>query len=1062
MDLNPPLYQLPEFPVFPQFPSGLENKGSQVVRDWSTATIIDSDGYYELLDIHTDLIFDTANSDRIIRIKNLNIGPNVKISITGPGKVHLYLEDNLEIRNGSRINPNGDGNLVIYHSGNRLSFQGGIPYNEQYNFSGTIYTRARDIFIENGASVEGNLYADQGNLYIRGGVTANQTFYLKAGNILIENGARVNGKILSAGKNITIRGGSIYEGTGIYAPEASIVIDQGASIRGEIVADPTRVKVYNFNSQNSNFTIHDVEEKSERYIEKITVFTDSENLYLELYARVGDNWLRLLESDQGDGWLTFREKIKTDKLLIKNPARNNITQIKIYGYSTLDRKPDIQVWNPLDNQCFTNTGFRQDKLFGFVDNPETEVLINNQKAYQRGHFFWLEGNRLGTVNQRLNKLVALAKDDTGRIGSDEINIYIEEYPLLKLDQGEEIIYTDAGSIRLSGNIYSPLNKLFINEKEIAINGNRFSTEVELKEGFNLIKIEGQEINNGEIRDRRMLYARIIRHSTGITLEIESPEDGYYTNQDSISIRGVVSGTEQLHVTVNGIEAYLDGMNFISSPVHLEEGSNIINIRVTDQDNIIEKSIEVIKDTIAPVLEITSIPDSFITSSPVLLLEGNIIDHSPAFLFINQESVNISNSKFRKQLYLADGEHIISIRVVDLAGNETIVEKKVLVDTTPPLDFEIEVEPAGWTNRQEVKISFESTDEESGISHYLLSIDGGEFFTVSSPYLVYFENDGIHEIIVKALNNAGLSTEAVAKVYIDTIAPSSASDFRVTTGPDQILVRWDRYPEEENLKAFYLYRQPGWAEAEYLEIYANDVILGEKDYYEYIDTEVVPGQEYSYTLQTIDEAGNISDFTETVTIKTGIVEKAVEALEEDDDKEREPIRIEYQGVELLVPLTAVPEDGTILITAVDEDSLPESVNEIISNSVDFRFIDQNGEVKDDFRFKEEITVSFEFNYEDIPEGYTVFDLDIYYYSEADSGWIKLPRTEVDLEKGKITAKTDHFSVYNVQVNENYSPAAEDYDDQGLSPYKAYFEENQEYVSPATGRSYIECNRFLSAG
>ena len=102
-----------------------------------------------------------------------------------------------------------------------------------------------------------------------------------------------------------------------------------------------------------------------------------------------------------------------------------------------------------------------------------------------------------------------------------------------------------------------------------------------------------------------------------------------------------------------------------------------------------------------------------------------------------------------------------------------------------------------------------------------------------------------------------------------------------------------------------------------------------------------------------------------------------------------------------------EDGTILITAVDEDSLPESINEIISNSVDFRFIDQNGEVKDDFRFKEEITVSFEFNYEDIPEGYTVFDLDIYYYSETDSGWVKLPRTEVDLEKGKISAKTDHF-------------------------------------------------------
>src|SRR5690606_14954295 len=107
---------------------------------------------------------------------------------------------------------------------------------------------------------------------------------------------------------------------------------------------------------------------------------------------------------------------------------------------------------------------------------------------------------------------------------------------------------------------------------------------------------------------------------------------------------------------------------------------------------------------------------------------------------------------------------------------------------------------------------------------------------------------------------------------------------------------------------------------------------------------VLGQEYSYTLQTIDEAGNISDFTDPVTIRTGIVEKAVEALddEEDDDKEREPIRIEYQGVELIIPATAIPEDGSIQITGIEEDSLPESVNEIISNSVDFRFIDKYGE------------------------------------------------------------------------------------------------------------------------
>ncbi|MFW6016622.1 MAG: hypothetical protein ACOCRK_09300 [bacterium] len=55
----------------------------------------------------------------------------------------------------------------------------------------------------------------------------------------------------------------------------------------------------------------------------------------------------------------------------------------------------------------------------------------------------------------------------------------------------------------------------------------------------------------------------------------------------------------------------------------------------------------------------------------------------------------------------------------------------------------------------------------------------------------------------------------------------------------------------------------------------------------------------------------------------------------------------------------------------------------------------------------------------------------------------------MEKGQVSALTDHFSMYNVQVKDNYSPAAEQYDDQGLSPYQSYFKNNKEFVSPSSG-------------
>ncbi|MEJ6950752.1 RHS repeat-associated core domain-containing protein [Natronospora cellulosivora (SeqCode)] len=970
----------------------------------------------------------------------------------------------MEINYGSRINSADVGNLILYHSGNKISFDSEVPSDEKYNFSGTIYSQAEEIYIDNGARVNGSIYAEKADLYIRGGIIANQLLYVKSGDIVLENGARVSGEILSGGNNINIIGGSLFDGRekGLYAPEAYIRVNMGANIIGNIFANPSKVSIDYIDPQISEYSLIDTRDNNEIFVEEVCIYSDTESPIFILSRNENNQWLRIFAGESSNRSFCFRDNFQANRLLVYNPLIFNITELKINAYSTINRNADVQILTPVNKQSISDYEFSNHRIIGYVDNPNTEVFINNQNVYKRGHYFWIDTNLIET-NNFYNKIVAAVIDQEGRISRKEIEIYIEEESLIVLDQDDDIIYTDAANYILSGSIYPPLNSLYINNKQVDISNQRFSTELSLKEGFNLIELEGQVLDNdGLVQARRKLYTQIIKHSTGIELEIQDPEDASHTNQVIIDISGIVSGRDQLSVYVNGIQANIDGMNFTTRQF-LREGSNIITIEASDQINSIEKEIEVIKDTLEPML--LFLYDSLLSSSNMVFFEGTVLDRNPVSFTINGQPVDLINSRFAEELFFNDGNHLVTMRAVDLAGNETIRELNLTVDTIPPVDFEVEVEPEGWTNQNEVMISFESSDNISGISHYELSINGEDFYEVSSPYQLSFEEDGVHEIIIKAVNHVGLITEAEANVYIDTTPPPVAHDFRAVAGSDYTAVRWDRYPEQENIKEYHLYRDPVWHQEDYLVIDVNDTILGDnEEILEYRDKDVNLGHEYSYWLQVVDKAGNINEITEESTIEAGITIEEVKVVDEDDMtlanvEEKEPIRVEYQSVELSIPVEAIPEDGSIQITGVQSEetsqiqslsqSNSDNENIIITDSVHFQFQDVDGEQKIDVQFEEELTVTFDFDIDLIPEGYTPFDLDVYYYTEAEGNWIRLEGAGIDLETGKISAKTDHFSIYNVQVNQNYAPGAEAYEDLGLSPYKSYFKQNQEYVSPSSG-------------
>jgi len=151
-----------------------------------------------------------------------------------------------------------------------------------------------------------------------------------------------------------------------------------------------------------------------------------------------------------------------------------------------------------------------------------------------------------------------------------------------------------------------------------------------------------------------------------------------------------------------------------------------------------------------------------------------VDNHQDFTSINSESGIISTtiSSHTIDSPLKDGTWYWRVKVKDSENDwSPYCDPKILkIDTVPPEPFTSTVDPNGWTSNSQPVLSFSSTDKASGISHNDIKIDGGEFSTQTSPYRIPSQQDGEHEIIVRANDYAGNFQESIVGIYIDTTNP----------------------------------------------------------------------------------------------------------------------------------------------------------------------------------------------------------------------------------------------------------------------------------------------------
>jgi len=100
-----------------------------------------------------------------------------------------------------------------------------------------------------------------------------------------------------------------------------------------------------------------------------------------------------------------------------------------------------------------------------------------------------------------------------------------------------------------------------------------------------------------------------------------------------------------------------------------------------------------------------------------------------------------------------------------------------VDTVSP-DVSLDVNGSNGTNGwyvSQTTVTATGSDSTSGLFETLLSVDNGAW--QSSAIL----NDGVYNIAVRAVDNAGNTSNSSATIFVDTITPSLNVSLNGTTG-----------------------------------------------------------------------------------------------------------------------------------------------------------------------------------------------------------------------------------------------------------------------------------------
>ncbi|PIR07393.1 hypothetical protein COV54_01295 [Candidatus Jorgensenbacteria bacterium CG11_big_fil_rev_8_21_14_0_20_38_23] len=213
----------------------------------------------------------------------------------------------------------------------------------------------------------------------------------------------------------------------------------------------------------------------------------------------------------------------------------------------------------------------------------------------------------------------------------------------------------------------------------------------------------------------------------------------------------------------------------------------------------------------------------------------------------------------------DGIWYFHIKLRNSYGWGPITHRKVLIDTTPPLPFEIDVQREDPTDPQPI-LNFETTDELSGIEYYEMKIGEGEPFPAekikTKSYKLPPQAPGEHPIELKVYDKARNFVLASTNINVLPIETPKITKFPTDLTPGQNLTLEGESLPEAIIEVFV--QKKGEKEPTVEETKAE----GEGNW-SFVSSKALEKGDYEAWVEAQDKRGALSYPTEKLTISVNL-------------------------------------------------------------------------------------------------------------------------------------------------------------------------------------------------
>lgn len=256
-----------------------------------------------------------------------------------------------------------------------------------------------------------------------------------------------------------------------------------------------------------------------------------------------------------------------------------------------------------------------------------------------------------------------------------------------------------------------------------------------------------------------------------SVSISFPTAGQHVASTSVGVAFSATDANALTVTCQ-----VDGGGFTpcSSPLNLtglSQGSHTVIVRAVDPaGNSFEVSRTFTVDTVTPSVSIISpTPGKYINSTTVSSdFSANDANGVTVTCRLDAGAFQPCTSPASASS-LSQGDHTITVRAVDPAGNSAETSVTFKVDSIAPV-----VNVSAPTQNQHIattspNVLFTATDTNSLTVE--CDVDGDGFSSCASPLALNGLAQGAHTVVVRATDPAGNTTSITRNFIVDTIAPA---------------------------------------------------------------------------------------------------------------------------------------------------------------------------------------------------------------------------------------------------------------------------------------------------